>query len=397
MLDRPNATPDREFRSRIRESGAELEDGVFEDYSLLLRDAGLSSYPDEGFGRLIDWLAARARPAATRSSDVALPSILALPDSNETPAVFHDDPASFGILCTPHAVAAARPTLVFINTGANHHIGMGRMTVTMARRLAAIGFTSFRFDIGGIGDSDPPPGRSNNHPINPAAVADVRRVLDWLQGRGHSGFILIGVCSGGKLALHTTLEDKRVVGQMLLNLQGFWKPADPTNQYLSRRAYIRLALQPATWKRVFRGDTNVRGIVNSMVARAAALVSTNLQEALSRFRKQPGKRGAGLAVFRRLAARQVRTHFVYVEEDPGLDEMEMMFGRDGRMLAEIPHVSMTFERDGDHVFSSERARLRLFADVEQAAIRMGLPPVPEITIRPRSPEPESSPSAAPSL
>ena len=75
-----------------------------------------------------------------------------------------------------------------------------------------------------------------------------------------------------------------------------------------------------------------------------------------------------------MAARQVRTHFVYVEEDPGLDEMEMMFGRDGRMLAEVPHISMTFEREGDHVFSSERARLRLFADVEQAAIRMALPP-----------------------
>src|SRR6516162_970914 len=121
---------------------------------------------------------------------------------------------------------------------------------------------------------------------------------------------------------------------MLLNLRGFWKPADPTNQFLSRRAYIRLALRPATWKRVLKGDTNVRGIVKSIVGRAA--------------------------VFRRLAARQVRTHFVYVEEDAGLDEMEMMFGRDGRMLAEVPHISMTFERDGDHVFSSERARLRLF-------------------------------------
>ena len=364
---------------------------------MLLRDAGLSSYPNVGFGRLIDWLASRARPAAARSSEAALSTVLALPDSNETPAVFHDDPVSFGVLCTPHAVAAARPTLVFINTGANHHIGMGRMTVTMARRLAAIGFTSFRFDIGGIGDSDPPPDRSENHPANPAMVGDVRRVLDWLQSRGHSEFILIGVCSGGKLALHTTIQDKRVVGQMLLNLQGFWKPADSTNQFLSRRAYIRLALHPATWKRVLRGDTNVRGIMKSIIGRAAALISTNLQEALSHLRKQPGKRGASAAVFRRLAARQVRTHFVYVEEDPGLDEMEMMFGRDGGMLAEIPHVSMTFERDGDHVFSSERARLRLFADVEQAAMRMLLPPVPEITIRPRSPEPGSSPSTAPSL
>ena len=228
-------------------------------------------------------------------------------------------------------------------------------------------------------------------------VADVRRALDWLQSQGHSEFILIGVCSGGKLALHPTIQDKRVVGQMLLNLQGFWKPADPTNQYLSRRAYIRLALRAATWKRVLRGDTNVRSIVKSVIGRAAARVSADVQESLSRFRKQPGKRGAGIAEFRRLAARQVRTHFVYVEEDPGLDELEMMFGRDGRILAEVPHVSMTFQREGDHVFSSERARRRLFAEVEQAAIRMALPPVPEITLRPRSPEPESSPSTAPSL
>jgi hypothetical protein len=37
LLDRPNSTPDQEFRTRIRESGAELEEGVFEDYSLILR------------------------------------------------------------------------------------------------------------------------------------------------------------------------------------------------------------------------------------------------------------------------------------------------------------------------------------------------------------------------
>jgi pimeloyl-ACP methyl ester carboxylesterase len=247
LLDRPNVAPDQEFRARLRECGTAFEDGVFEDYPLLLRDAGLSAYPDGGFGRVIDWLAAQARPAPARAPRVSpLPAMLELPDSEETPAVFRHDPDSFGILSKPHGMKAARPTLVFLNTGANHHIGMGRMTVTMARRLAAMGFTSFRFDIGGIGDSDPPPDRGNNHPINPAMVADVRRALDWLQGQGQGEFILIGVCSGGKLALHTTIEDKRVIGQMLLNLQGFWKAADPTNQYLSRRAYIRLALRPAT-------------------------------------------------------------------------------------------------------------------------------------------------------
>ena len=118
-------------------------------------------------------------------------------------------------------------------------------------------------------------------------VADVRRALDWLQGQGQGEFILIGVCSGGKLALHTTIQDKRVVGQMLLNLQGFWKPADSGNQFLSRRAYVRLALRPATWKRVVQGDTNVRGIAKSIASRGAALASTKLQESLSRFRKQP--------------------------------------------------------------------------------------------------------------
>lgn len=397
LLDRPSAAPDQDFRDRLGASGARLEAGIFEDYALLLRDPGLSAYPERSFGRLVDWLAGLAGTAARHAPCAPTPGGLGLPEAEETPVIFHHDPALFGVLCTPQALAPRRPTLVFVNTGANHHIGMGRMSVTMARRFAASGFASFRFDIGGVGDSDPPAGRDLNHPTNPATAIDVAHALDWLQSRGHRDFILIGLCSGAKLALHTTLRDTRVVGQLLLNLQGFWRAADPANQYLSRRAYARLALRPATWKRVFRGEINVRGIVKSVIGRAAAGVSADLREAVSQAQGRPGKRGASLADFRNLAMRRVRTHFVYVEEDPGVDEMEMMFGRDGWMLAGIPNVSMTFLREGDHVFSSERARRRLFAEVEQAATRMTEPLAAGLSARMRMVEPDSPPSTAPSF
>ena len=79
------------------------------------------------------------------------------------------------MLCKPRSVniefRAAR--IVIFNAGAVHRVGPNRMTVTLARRLAAMGLPSLRFDLEGLGDSVlREPGREN-HPYPATAVADV--------------------------------------------------------------------------------------------------------------------------------------------------------------------------------------------------------------------------------
>jgi pimeloyl-ACP methyl ester carboxylesterase len=369
LLNRPNASINRDFQARLHGSGAAVEEETFHDYPLLLRDADVSAYPERGFGQAVDWLAALREGAAPLAPQPRSCPSLSLPDATETPVYFSRTPNFFGVMCEPHAITR-RPVLVFLNTGANHHIGTSRMTVTMTRRLAQMGFASLRFDIGGVGDSDALSPHSSHHPSDPAATADVRRALDWLQGKGYTHFIVVGLCSGAKLALETTLVDERIVGQILLNLQGYWHATKPGHQYVSRRTYFHLARQLTTWKRVARGETDIWGITKSIVTRTVLAVSTEIHEVWNRLWRKGGQRAESLAGFRQLADRQVATRLIYVQEDPGLDELEIVFGRDGGLLATVPNVSIALLKEGDHIFSWEISRRQLFEVVEQELEQM---------------------------
>jgi pimeloyl-ACP methyl ester carboxylesterase len=356
LLDRPHAAPDRTLHARLADCGASVEIDTFDDYPLLLRNADLSAYPHSGFGHVVRWLAARRLDLRERPPALTRLTVLRLPEAEENPLFFSRRPDLFGVLCRPY-VPARETALVFLNTGSNHHIGTSRMTVTMARRLARMGFASLRLDISGIGDSDAGPSAD--------PTVDVSSALDGLRDRGYQSFILIGLCSGAKLALETTLRDDRVVGQILLNLQGYWKAPDATTRYVSRRAYFRMARQLSTWKRVARGGVDISGITRTVVHRSVAAAAHTIAEAWGKLSNQDSVRGTCIARFRALAARNTQTRFVFVEEDPGLDEMEVVFGRGGHMLRQVPNVAMTILTEGDHIFSFNHSRRQLLSVVEE--------------------------------
>ena len=383
LLNRPNAVPDKDFHERLLQCGANVEEDVFQDYPVLIRNADSSEYPTEGFGHVVTWLTALAGaasehyPPADRTGPDVLepalaaigPAVIRLSGAEERPVFFNRHPDLFGVFCEPKG-SSRLPALIFLNTGSNHRIGTSRMTVTMARQLAAMGFASLRLDIGGIGDSDAPAGRTANHPNNPAVVADVSRAIDWLNDRGFAEVILIGLCSGARLALETPLRDERVVGQVLLNLQGFWKPVDAIAQYVSRRAYFRLARRGSTWSRAIRGQIDIGGIAKAFAVRYAESVTHTVTEAWGKLLRKDGTRGATLKQFQGFAARGVKTAFVYVEEDPGLDEMEVIFGRGAPTLRAMPDVTISIIKEGDHIFSWDYHRRHLFGVVEQILASM---------------------------
>src|SRR5689334_9891890 len=59
-----------------------------------------------------------------------------------------------GILCEAKTPRARAPAALMWNVGIHHRIGTFRVWVDLARRLAEEGFTSLRFDLSGMGDSD---------------------------------------------------------------------------------------------------------------------------------------------------------------------------------------------------------------------------------------------------
>ncbi|HEX9729020.1 MAG TPA: hypothetical protein VGA37_10990 [Gemmatimonadales bacterium] len=102
-----------------------------------------------------------------------------------------------------------RPAVVMLNSGILHRVGFCRMHVRLARRFADEGVTALRFDFSGIGDSEP---RRDTLAFEESAPLEVRETMDYLEAKGFTTFILLGLCSGADMAFDVARVDRRVVG-----------------------------------------------------------------------------------------------------------------------------------------------------------------------------------------
>lgn len=94
------------------------------------------------------------------------------------------------------SAGGARPTVVFLNGGTDHHIGPNRIWVDWGRRLAADGFRVARVDVSGLGDSPVRDGQPVGRSYPRHAVDDVQAIA------AHYGqVILVGLCSGSRNSL----------------------------------------------------------------------------------------------------------------------------------------------------------------------------------------------------
>jgi hypothetical protein len=121
----------------------------------------------------------------------------------ETSVTFGDKGHLSGILCEPATARSDAPPVLLWNVGIQHHIGPYRIWVELARRLAADGFASLRFDLGGMGDSEVGKG---------APAANLGDAMTHLEKRlGAKRFALIGFCSGVDQLHEVGVADPRVV------------------------------------------------------------------------------------------------------------------------------------------------------------------------------------------
>jgi pimeloyl-ACP methyl ester carboxylesterase len=115
-----------------------------------------------------------------------------------------------GVTTEPATIDPARPAVIILNSGVMHHVGSCRLSVKLARSIAADGTLAVRFDYSGIGDSE---SRRGTPSFEEVSVTECAEVMDHLQRtRGIERFILYGLCSGADAAYNTALRDPRVVG-----------------------------------------------------------------------------------------------------------------------------------------------------------------------------------------
>lgn len=132
-----------------------------------------------------------------------------------------------------------RPVVVILNSGIIHRVGPNRMFVRLARQLAAAGHVVVRFDLSGIGDSEP---RTDGLQPLDAALADIREVLDSLEAsRQARRFLLVGLCSGADHSIVYGGDDPRVVGMVLID------PSIPRTRGYYVRHYRGRMLRWRSW------------------------------------------------------------------------------------------------------------------------------------------------------
>jgi pimeloyl-ACP methyl ester carboxylesterase len=146
-----------------------------------------------------------------------------------------------GILTLPSGSSGvASPAVLMWNVGLNHRVGPFRIYVDLSRRLAEGGFTAFRFDASGLGDSG----------VRREAVSDKERedldiadAMDAVTRRtGITSFVLVGFCSSVDAAHRVAVKHPRVVA--VVHLEGY---AFETKGSQLRRAQRWLSLR--RWER----------------------------------------------------------------------------------------------------------------------------------------------------
>lgn len=363
VLHRPDLPADQKLLKALTALQVETTSEAFEGYVELMRDAHFSVTPAAAWAQVAAFAAQGAPAGALRGP--TLPTSWDVPGAKEEAVRFGD--GLFGVLTSPREGGTGKAVLV-LNTGSNPHVGANRMSVQLARRLAARGLTTLRFDVGGMGDSAERPGPPEQRLYSKASCSDVKAALDFLETKGFARASGVGLCSGAYLAFHTAVEDERLEALVLINAQRFsWREGDSLEiamrkSFKSTRFYVQQFFRAETWDRVRKGEVNVRGVAGVLLSRGAARLQSKAKDVLARLGTGSADGDASEVArgFFHVLGRGVRVLLVYSAQDGGLDELDAHLGAQGKKLDGKGDVTIELFEGADHTLTPRWARARLF-------------------------------------
>ena len=255
-----------------------------------------------------------------------------------------------GIMTEPQGGGQAidPPAVLLWNAGLLHKVGPFRLFVDLARRLAALGFWVFRFDLSGKGDSET---LREGALERERALADIRSAMDLLSKRkAVHRFVLIGSCSGADEAFPVAVTDPRVAGLVLFDGFGY----RTLGYYL--RHYGPRMFKLEVWQRFFRRNLGA-------VLRA---VRGDRREEPERepisLREWPPKEKVEEGL-QELLARKIPLLFIY---SGGVDQYynyQNQFRHMFRSLDFRDRLQLEFFKEADHTYPEAGLRNKLIATV----------------------------------
>ncbi len=134
---------------------------------------------------------------------------------NERVVYFGPEKNLLGVLTLPDEPLPGAPAVIILNAGLLHRVGPNRLSVEIARRLAAQGYPSFRFDMSGVGDSELVEGGLLYIERSRQDVIESMDALEELMEVRR--FVVMGLCTGAYNAFRAALIDERVSGCVLMD------------------------------------------------------------------------------------------------------------------------------------------------------------------------------------
>lgn len=353
---------------RYRGLGSQVETGPFPDLTQLVSDPLFSRTPDQTFALVRDFAVAEApaaiTPIVTPSSASPWPPCR-LEDEAWREEVSRFGPGLVGILCRP-AAAWSGDTVLVVNSGRNPRAGHGRQTTRLARRLAASGIASFRFDLRGIGDSPNRP--DGSLPLYAAdSVADVTAAIDHLAASGHTPGVVLGNCSGAYQAFQALVRDARLRAAVLVNLYCFdLKPGTDVetmvrDTFRHSQSYTERARQGRFWRRILTGDLSLMKIARALLRDGAA----RLDRATARMPWRTLSAASVAGRVARLRRRGARICMVYSADDLGIPTVRAHFGESQARIARRLGYPVEILEGTDHNLSRAVDQDRVFAILER--------------------------------
>ena len=375
LIDRDDLPGEKRLGKRFAALGTSITPADWPGYAALMRDAQDAQMPETMIAESIVWLDRELftviphYPRLTRG-------VLTQTRRLEAETYFEEpvlNSGSFGILTRPCArTPRSGTTVVLLSVGANPHIGPNRMYVTLARTLANQGFTVFRLDVTGVGDSARGNETGRDSIYSASARDDVRTTLNDLEKRtGADCFTLVGLCSGAYIAYQIASNDARVRAQVLLNVQAYeWQPGDlvevrlsqsykPTNTYLSSLS------SSGTVKRLMRGQIDVKGILGALGGRLAERAKLEAKNVGSLLRFGRRYETSVCRALRQTGERGASTLFVFSSEDYGIEVTASHIGGSGQKIRSPYRPVIEIIEHSDHTFTQKAGRDQMLARIAQ--------------------------------
>lgn len=278
----------------------------------------------------------------------------------ENAILFGTTKSLVGVVTDPPTPGDDSPLgIILLNAGMVHRVGPNRCYVKIARRLAAAGFVTLRFDFSAIGDSGV---RTDGLPFEKSAIRETREAMDFLTATwGIRRFALLGLCSGADYAFSAACHDPRVIGLVLID--GF-TAAFPAMGFYAR-LYARNFFRRSSWRRLLTGRSLIWGALRKVLGSdvAAPGVAADLDGRLSSVE-------ATLDGLRLLIERGVALLLAYSADTPAYDNYLSRLRPVIRRSSREPDVRVQRFGGSDHEFgllSAQEELVKLIVDWAQGA------------------------------